>query len=106
VETVSVGTLLRIQADSPFLLHWTGDDWQHSTDTRSQGTALGLEFVDIPLPEKQKETIRFTFLWLDENRWEGNDYTVKIEGQNTRERGNTNFLRRGKAHGKPEATVA
>jgi len=106
VTTIPVGTLLRIQADSPFLLHWTSDDWQHSTDSRSQGTALGLEFVDIPLPEKEKETIRFTFLWLDENRWEGNDYTVKIGGQNTGERGNTNFLRRGKAHGKPEATVA
>jgi glucoamylase len=105
VKTVPAGTLLRIQGDSPFLLHWTRDDWQHSTDTRSQGTAVGLEFLDIPLPEKQKDPIRFTFLWLDENRWEGNDYAVRIGGQNTGARGNTNFSRRRKAHGKPKATV-
>jgi len=54
VQTVPAGALLRIQANSPFLLHWTGDDWQHSTDTRSHGTAIGIEFVDIPLPKEQK----------------------------------------------------
>src|SRR6266705_2115649 len=42
VQTVPAGALLRIQANSPFLLHWTGDDWQHSTDTRSHGTAIGI----------------------------------------------------------------
>jgi glucoamylase len=47
VQTVPAGTLLRIQASSPFLLHWTGDEWQHSTDTRSQPTALDIDFLDI-----------------------------------------------------------
>jgi hypothetical protein len=27
--------------------------------------------VDIPLPKKQNNPIQFTFLWLDEDRWEG-----------------------------------
>jgi glucoamylase len=40
VQTAPAGMLLRIQASSPFLLHWTGDEWQHSTDTQSQPTAL------------------------------------------------------------------
>jgi glucoamylase len=80
VPTAATGTRLRIQANSPFLLHWTSDEWQHATDTRSRSTAVGVEFVDLPLPE-QKAPIRFTFLWLDDNRWEGKDYTVEVQGR-------------------------
>jgi glucoamylase len=81
VKTVPASTLLRIQANSAFLLHWTSDDWQHSKDIRSQRTAIGIEFVDIPLSKKQKNPIHFTFLWLDEDRWEGKDYTVNVREQ-------------------------
>jgi len=81
VQTVPAGTLLRIQANSAFLLHWTGDDWQRSKDVRSQGTAIGIEFVDIPLPKKQRNPIQFTFLWLDEDRWEGKDDIVNLREQ-------------------------
>jgi glucoamylase len=81
VQIVSPCTLLRIQADSPFLLHWTADDWQHSEDVRSQGTAIGIEFVDIPLSKKRRNPIQFTFLWLDEDRWEGKDYIVNVREQ-------------------------
>ena len=72
------GTLLRIQATSPFLLHWTSDEWQRSTDTRSKATAVDIEFVDVQLPQFRGQ-VRFTFLWLDENRWEGKDYTVETK---------------------------
>jgi glucoamylase len=75
VPTIAIGTRLRVQANSPFLLHWTNDEWLHSTDTRSIGTGIDIEFVDLPLSE-QKATIRFTFFWVDENRWEGKDYKV------------------------------
>ena len=105
IHTVPPGTLLRIQATSPFLLHWTTDDWQHSTDTRSQGTAIDIEFVDVPLPEQQKIPIRFTFLWLEENRWEGKDYTVKVLEQDTAGRSSANSLRQRKARRKHATTV-
>jgi glucoamylase len=77
VPTVPAGTLLRIQADLPFLLRWTSDEWQSSTDTRSTPTTLGIEFVDIQVPQ-QDGPIRFTFLWTEENRWEGKDHNVQI----------------------------
>jgi glucoamylase len=105
VQIVSPGTLLRIQANSPFLLHWTTDDWQHSTDTRSQGTAIDIEFVDIPLPEQQKNPIRFSFLWLEENRWEGRDYTVKVREQDTADHSSAHSLRKRKARRKHATTV-
>jgi glucoamylase len=80
VPAAAAGTRLRIQATSPFLLHWTSDEWQHSTDTQSGATAVGIEFVDLPLPE-QRAPIRFTFLWVDENRWEGKDYKVELQAR-------------------------
>jgi glucoamylase len=47
VPRLVAGTRLRIQADAPFLLHWTEDGWQHATDARSVATAVGIEFVDL-----------------------------------------------------------
>jgi hypothetical protein len=77
VPAIPTGARLRIQAGLPFLLHWTTDEWLHSTDTRSTTTAVGIDFVDLPVSE-QATTIRFTFLWVDENRWEGRDYNIDI----------------------------
>ena len=78
IPTVAAGARLRIQASGPFLLHWTNDEWQHATDIRSKPTAVGVEFVDLVCPERE-EAIRFTFLWLDDNRWEGKDYTIYLQ---------------------------
>ena len=78
VPKVAAGTLLRIQADAPFVIHWTIDQWQLSTDTQSTATALGISFADIQVPVRSA-AIRFTFLWLNDNRWEGKDYQVAIE---------------------------
>jgi glucoamylase len=85
-------------------LHWTSDDWQDSKDTRSQGTAIGIEFVDIPLPDRQENVIRFTFLWMEENRWEGRDYTVNVRQEDAAAKSRRN-LRRRKAPGQHAPTV-
>jgi glucoamylase len=80
IPAAPAGTRLRIQANSPFLLHWTSDEWLHTTDTRSKATGVDIEFVDLPLPE-QKAPIRFTFFWVEENRWEGKDYKVELQAR-------------------------
>jgi len=82
VPIVRAGTLLRIQAGAPFLLHWTNDEWQDAADSRSNATEVGVDFVDIPLSEGQRAPIRFTFLWAEENRWEGRDYVVRVDASN------------------------
>src|SRR5262249_3257601 len=80
ISTIAIGDRLRIQANRPFLLHWTTDEWLHSTDTRSNATSDGIDFVDLSL-KAQETTIRFTFMWTDENRWEGKDYAVESRGR-------------------------
>ena len=104
VQTVPAGTLLRIQATSPFVLHWTSDDWQHSIDTGSQGTAVGIEFVDIPVPEQQQNPNRFTFLWLEENRWEGKDYTVNLQQKDAADHSRPN-VRERRERGEEATTI-
>ena len=87
VPAVPGGTLLRIQATSAFVLHWTSDEWQHSTDTQSRVTALAIEFVDLQLPPAGGQ-VRFTFFWRNEYQWEGKDYKIEVQGPNeTRVRG-------------------
>jgi glucoamylase len=76
VRSISAGLTLRIQASTPFLLHWSRDQWQRSSDTRSDTTSIGINFVDIAADARG--AICFTFRWLDEDRWEGRDFTVEI----------------------------
>ena len=78
VAAAPAGAVLRIQAGSPFRLHWTADEWRRSIDTDSTGTQIGIHFVDIPLAPEQSAPIRFTFFWLREQRWEGKDYEVEV----------------------------
>src|SRR5438270_3097067 len=62
--SISSGIVLRIQTPAPFLLHWSRDQWQHSSDTRSEATSIGINFVDIEIPAGARGDISFTFQWL------------------------------------------
>jgi glucoamylase len=75
-KLVARGFTLRVQAPEAFLLHWSLDEWVEARETRSSPTALGIEFVDIPVAVAQLAPIRFTFRWLETGRWEGRDYEV------------------------------
>jgi hypothetical protein len=61
--------------------------------------------VDIPLPENQKNPIQFTFLWLDEDRWEDKDYKVNVREQAATAHRSGDHRRRKKAQGTRPATV-
>jgi glucoamylase len=79
VRTVPAGALLRIQASSPFVLHWSDDEWNTPHDTPSTMTALGIEYVDIQVDESQKAPLKFTFNWPVDNQWQGSDFAVQVE---------------------------
>ena len=77
VQMVEAGSILRRQANSPFLLYWTKDDWRRSTDTPSRRTAMGIDYADITMPN-DAVSLQFTFLWVDEDRWEDKHYKVQV----------------------------
>jgi glucoamylase len=78
VRSVPAGTLLRVQASSPFALHWCMDDWATTNNTRSTPTSLGIEYVDIQVPVTQNSPLRFTFFWPQDNQWQQQNYEVEV----------------------------
>jgi glucoamylase len=79
VRAARAGTTLRIEAAAPFRLRWTADEWSTVEDTPSTPTALGIDFVDVPIARAQTAPIRFTFFWPGVERWEGRDFVVTAE---------------------------
>ena len=73
-RSVKRGMTLRVQSPERFLLVWTTDEWEETSDTRSTQTRLGIEYVDIPIHADQQAPIRFTFRWVEGDRWDGRDY--------------------------------
>src|SRR5579872_498372 len=78
-RSVKRGFTLRIQVPAAFRLHWSANEWQSVQDSPSSPQVLGFHFVDIPISDAQRASIRFTFFWTIEDRWEGRDYVVAVE---------------------------
>jgi glucoamylase len=77
VQSVAPGVRLRILAFSPFLLHWSADEWRTTHDADSTNSELG-SWVDIPINPGQRAPVRFTCCWNAEGRSEGKDYAVAV----------------------------
>ena len=78
VRTVPAGGLLRVQASSEFVLHWSNDEWHTVQDTKSTPTSVGVEFADIQVASTQTAPLRFTFYWPLDANWQGVDYHVNV----------------------------
>lgn len=84
-HSIKAGMTLRVQAPSGFILHWTINEWRSTHDMRSTATALGIEFVDVSVSPESQSPIRFTFYWVEADKWEGRDFQVAVHqavGQN------------------------
>ncbi len=77
-HSIAAGGFLRVQASSPFVLHWTNDEWKSARDTSSTPTSLGIEYVDIQVSRSQVMPLRFTFYWSQDTAWQGTDYYVEV----------------------------
>jgi len=78
VRQVPAGCTLRVQSPGEFILHWSADGWRSVADTASADSGIGVGYVDIPVPLGSRRSVRFTFYWPREERWEGQDYEVSI----------------------------
>ena len=79
VRAVPAGGLLRIQASSPFRLHWSDDGWTTAHDTDSTPTSVGVDYVDLTVSSNQAVPLQFTFYWPRDDQWQGDNYQVQIE---------------------------
>jgi glucoamylase len=79
VRTLPAGGILRVQAASPFRLHWTSGDWNQAQDAPSAPIGTGHEYADIHVAPRQRAPIRFTFFWTSAGHWEGRDFQVSMD---------------------------
>jgi len=79
-QTMPSGRTLRVEVLAPAIVHWSSDGWQTSHDARTEDTGLGMHVVDLPANDLNAGMgVTFTLYWSAEDRWEGTDFTVKIE---------------------------
>lgn len=80
-RTIPPNKTLRIVLLSQARVHWSVDNWQTAHDTDTRDTGLGIHVLDLPtasIPTGGGAV--FTFFWPNEDRWEGTDYRVAVEG--------------------------
>jgi glucoamylase len=78
VRFMKTSETLRVHGEDAFTLHWSTDEWKTATDTKSMTNALQINFVDLTNVVPAGASIRFTFHWASDGRWEGRDYCVSV----------------------------
>ncbi|MFI4875484.1 MAG: glycoside hydrolase family 15 protein, partial [Blastopirellula sp. JB062] len=76
---IASGLPLRIICEAEAVIHWSVDQWGSKQDSATQSNSLGLHFVDLSANKLTKGTeLTFTIYWVEEDRWEGRDFQVRI----------------------------
>jgi glucoamylase len=73
------GDGLTIALTAPARVHWGVNGWMQVQDIDTRDTGLGVHVADLPVTGlKAGESVQFTFLWLEPESWEGQDYEVVV----------------------------
>lgn len=73
------GKPLRVEAASPAVVHWTVDQWDNVQDTRTHEVSEGVHVAELATGRlKPGARVQFTFFWPGVNRWEGEDFELRI----------------------------
>ena len=82
LSKIPQGKMLRLQLERSASVHWSVDGWQSATDTPTLETGFGLHVVDLDTSTLEAGcAVVFTFLWLDDARWDDAKYTVQVMGK-------------------------
>jgi len=80
IRSIPFGKILRVETLSPATIHWSVDDWNTVNDSQTHGVDLGIYMADLTTESlAEGAQVKFTFFWLQENRWENVDYTINID---------------------------
>ena len=80
IRSMPAGKTLRIETLAPASIHWSADGWSTVQDTTTHAIGLGIHIAELTTAGLTAEArIRFTFYWPEVARWEGADFTVRIE---------------------------
>jgi glucoamylase len=77
-QKIERGHTLRIIAEHPFRLLWSGDGWARQADTDSVATNLGVAYADVATGHDWPGPLAFTFFWTESQTWESRDFKVEL----------------------------
>ena len=79
LRRLRAGDALTIAVKARARVHWGVDGWQEIGDLDTRDVGLGIHIADLPVGALASgRTIQFTFLWLDTQTWEGEDYEIEV----------------------------
>ena len=74
------GRKLRVLISDPAMVRWSTDGWQTQTDSDSADSGWSFYYVDLPTQALASgKEIVFTFYWKNVTKWEGTNFTVRVE---------------------------
>lgn len=74
LKELSKEQTLRVQAEAPFVLHYSFDGGQTKSEAPSKTNPLGVHWVDLSL----SRDCDFTFYWPESQHWEGKNFHVAL----------------------------
>jgi glucoamylase len=78
-HTAPGGRVLRVELLAPAIVHWSSDEWETTYDLKTRDTGLGVHLADLPTDDLPVgATVRLTFYWLLEDRWENTDFALRV----------------------------
>ncbi|HYK38129.1 glycoside hydrolase family 15 protein [Alloacidobacterium sp.] len=79
INRIQPGKTLRITAQGRFKVVWTMDGWETRNITESSTVGYAGSFADISTSPEQTGAVSFNLYWIEENRWEGQNFDIQIE---------------------------
>ena len=78
-QRLARGRVLRLDVKSPARVRWSRDAWATYHEQETAELSHGLHSVGLPTTELAEGTnVRFTFYWLETQRWEGRDFATSV----------------------------
>ncbi len=78
-RTIAAGKLLRLEVLAQATIRWSVDGWRTAQDTPTVDTGFGVYYADLLTTHLAVgDTVTFTLLWVESEKWEGTNYSVTI----------------------------
>lgn len=79
IKSIVAGKILRVISGEQFELLYTTDGWLTQKTVHAQNLGTAGAAADIRAIAGGASEIVFTFFWTAEKRWQGRNFSVKIE---------------------------
>jgi glucoamylase len=79
IRAMQAGRTLCIEMLEQARVHWSIDSWKTTKDTDTRDTGLGVHAADLPTKGLTAgDTVLFTLYWPGQNRWVGENFSVRV----------------------------